>query len=279
MMKRWIVRFGLFAAVIAAIWFYSDGEIVHSARQYIENSDLLTVEARYTPEQIMETQKKVLVGDVTRTFQEPKIGYLPYLLLEVKFVDSNKKTREGIILWGQTDGEMIIDTAKWEKTHGFEDTLQAGATRNDFRVLQALADHKGSMSLDDLHKELRIELPTLDSWLQSTQSKHLTIQKGQEIQLHFEDPRFHVLPQTKLNVPLVTKSNQNTYRIGRHFSRSQIEKIAQAAFGPEFSIRRVQDLYLPFYILQATNPDGSTYTTYWNALNGEQIPGRYLTSR
>ena len=47
---------------------------------------------------------------------------------EVKYTTSDDKTHESIMLWDLTDGEMVINTKNWEKTHGFGDCITADAT-------------------------------------------------------------------------------------------------------------------------------------------------------
>jgi hypothetical protein len=70
----------------------------------------------------------------------------------------------------------------------------------------------------------------------------------------------------------VTKHQKNAPRIARKYSPSQIEKITQAAFGPGFTIRKTNEIYLPIYAISVLNPDGTIFTTYWNALNGKKLP-------
>ena len=57
-------------------------------------------------------------------------------------------------------------------------------------------------------------------------------------------------------------------------SSSQIQKIAKAAFGDDFTVRNTTEVYLPVYSIEVLNPDGSTFTTYWNALTGDRMTSR-----
>ena len=246
--------------------------------QYVGNSDVLTLEARHTAQDIMDNHRSELLGDSKRTFQEPSLKFYPYLLLEVKYLTPDRKSREGVILWGLEDGEMVLNTDNWEKTHGFQDALDAEANRNDFRIINALAAHGGTISRDELLRELRVEPETADLWIDSVRQKHLIVQQGGGYILHFENPKILVTPQTKISQWLVTKPYSHASRVSSKYSKSQIEKLAKAAFGPEFTIRSDKEVFLPVYNIEVLNPDGSILTSYWNALNGQRINPKYMKS-
>lgn len=244
--------------------------------QYVDNRDIVTLEARFLPEQIVEVHRQELLGNEKRTLQNTILKYYPYLLLDVKYPE-NSKTREGVLLWGLNDGEMVLNTETWETTHGFKDCLECQATRSDFKILQALARHQGMMSIDELQKEMPIERDVLNSWIGEAKQKHLILQKGNLLQLHFENPRLLVTPQTKVKQHLVSKPMGEGQKMPRTYSRSQITTITQAAFGNEFKIRSEQEVFLPVYSLEILNPDGSVQTSEWNALTGQRIIPHYLS--
>lgn len=271
---KFIAIFSLIAVFVILGWYMDyNTQMLDGVKNYIENSEILTLEARYTPEQIMEAHIAELLGDRSqRSFGDPNLKFYPYLLMEVKYMQQDRKTKETTILWSQVDGEMVLNTDTWETTHGFEDTISAGATHQDFKILNTLAKKRGALPKDQLAKELNVEPSLLDSWLDSARAKQLIVQKGSDIQLHFENPLFLVLPQTKMNHRLVTKPYTNAQRAPKRFSRSQIEKGAKAAFGAEFTVRNLKEVFLPVYSIPILNPDGSIHTSFWNALNGHQIP-------
>ncbi|MBA3721603.1 MAG: hypothetical protein H0W88_04305 [Parachlamydiaceae bacterium] len=245
--------------------------------QYIENSEISTLESKYTPQQIMEIRRPELLGTGTkRTYQEPAFKYYPYLLLDVKYTE-DKKTREGVLLWSFTDGEMVLNTQTWEKTHGFKDCLECKANRQDFKILQALASQGGALTLEDLQKRMNVERDILEPWVEESKQKHLVVQKGNLIQLHFENPKLLVAPQTQFNHHLVSKPLQNGQRVSKVYSRNQIIEIAKAAFGSDFKIRSEQEIYLPVYSIGVLNPDGSIHTSDWNAITAERIAPKYLS--
>ncbi len=245
--------------------------------QYIDNGEILTFEARYTPERIMEQfGKELALGE--RTFQRSELKYYPYAILDVKYSSPDKRTREGVLLWSLVDGEMVINCDTWDKTHGFEDAINAQASRNDFKILNALAKNKGKASMEQLQRDLQVEEDILQPWLDDSKAKHLVIQKGNEVQLHFQNPRILVVPQTCIAQSMVTKPYNHAQKVSRNYSFNQIEKTAHAAFGQDFKIRSKKELFLPVYSIEMLNPDGSVLTTEWNALNGQRMIPRYLAN-
>ncbi len=144
-----------------AWWSWNHYDKLHEILgDYVEQGEFVTLEARYTPDQIIENHRRELLSDQSRQVQEPAMRFTPYVLMEIKYASPDKRTREGVILWSLTDGEMVIDTENWETTHGFEDALLADATRQDLRIMLALAKNQGSMSYDQLLREMRVEEET-----------------------------------------------------------------------------------------------------------------------
>ncbi len=274
---RWVIAFILICALGIGAWWLTDNQSFYDViGNYVENGEFVTLEARYTPDQIMDTHRQELIADSQHSFQEPSLKFYPYLLMEVKYMQPDKKTREGVILWSMVDGEMVLNTENWEKTHGFEDAIAAGATHEDFKILNALAKNGGKLSQEQLMKDLNLEYETLNEWVNNAKQKHLILQKGNELLLHLQNPKFLVTPQTKITQWLVTKPYNHAQRIAKSFSRSQIEKTAQAAFGHDFTIRNTSEVFLPVYSIEVLNPDGSILTSYWNALNGQRIYPKYV---
>lgn len=265
------------AALIIGGWWYFDNQnhLTGIVQQYVENGEFVTLKVRYTPEQIMEVHRAELLSDDQHSFLEPGLKFHPYALMEVKYTQPDKKSREGMIFWSLVDGEMVLNTENWEKTHGFEDAINADANRNDFKVMHALAKNKGAATIDQLQKELHVEKEVMHPWIESALTKHLIVQKGNEVQLHFQDPKILVQPETKITDWLVKKPYNYTQRVARKYTPSQVEKIAKAAFGEDFTVRRATEVYLPIYSIEVQNPDGSILTSYWNAINGQRISSRF----
>jgi hypothetical protein len=275
-MRKTILILAITALAAGAGWYFNSGEHLSGlVQQYVENGEFTTLKARYSPEQIMEINRKDLLVDNHHAFKDSGLKFHPYVLMEIKYTQPDKKSREGIMLWSLVDGEMVINTDSWEKTHGFEDAINAGANRNDFKLMHALAKTRGAATFEQLQKDLRIEKETLDSWIESAASKHLIVQRGNEIQLHFQDPKLSVVPETKMTDWLVKKPYNHAQRIPGHYSLAQIQKVAKAAYGDDFAVRSSTEVFLPVYSIEVLNPDGSTFTSYWNALTGQRMPLRY----
>jgi hypothetical protein len=235
-----------------------------------------TLEVRHTAESIMESHRRELLADSEHTFLEPKLKFYPYLLMEVKYARTQERTGEGVILWSLVDGEMVINTNTWEKTHGFLDCLSYGADRNDFKVINALSNRGGIMDREGLTRLLNVENEKLDVWIDSCRKKNLIVQNGNNYRLHLQNPKLLVIPETKLDQWLVTKPSKNAPRVPKRYRSTQIETIARSAFGNDFAVRKKTEVFLPVYSIIVQNPDGSQMTTYWNALNGKRIEHPYV---
>lgn len=258
------------------LWNYST-PFRNFIADYVENGEFLTLEAKYTPQQIMDSHKKELLPSSQHVYDDPELKFHPYVLLEVKYTQSDKKTREGVILWSLVDGEMVLNTETWDKSHGFEDAIKAKATASEFKILNALAKYNGTLTRDQLQKELHLDREIFDPWVESAKLKHLVTIRGDLIQLHFQNPKLMVQPQTKINQWFVSKTYNHAQRVSSIYSQKEIENVAKAAFGQDFSIRNASLVFLPVYSIEVLNPDGSVLTSFWNALNGQRIHPRYLS--
>lgn len=260
------------AACYGLWWIASTKPEVKSKVEEIFNAGSFnTLEIRYSANQIMDANRRRLLKDNRHKYLEPSMKFYPYLLLEVKYAVSDKKTREGVILWDLIDGEMVIDTKQWEKTHGFGDCINANTDRHEFRIINTLAYKGGSADRETLSKTLHVENDVLDAWIESCRRKKLIVQTGNRYRLHLENPNLKIVPSTKLDERFVTKPQRNADRIPNRYSPSQIEKMTGAAFGNEFAIRKTTDIYLPVHCIVVQNPDGSIHTSHWNALNGKRL--------
>lgn len=262
-----------------AWWSWNHYDKLHEILgDYVEQGEFVTLEARYTPDQIIENHRRELLSDQSRQVQEPAMRFTPYVLMEIKYASPDKRTREGVILWSLTDGEMVIDTENWETTHGFEDALLADATRQDLRIMLALAKNQGSMSYDQLLREMRVEEETLDPWIMAARQKQLVTVRGNQLQLHFQNPKISVAPFTRIHQALVNKPYAHAKQMPRKYSKSQIERLSKAVFGPDFAVRSAKEVFVPVYEISVLNPDGTIFTTSWNALSGQRIPSKYSST-
>jgi hypothetical protein len=251
-------------------------DLVNKAEEVLSRGSFHTLEIRYTAEQIMTSQRKELLKDNRQQFLAPVLKFYPYLLLEVKYSVSDDRTGEGIMLWDLTDGEMVIDTENWEKTHGFADCIKAGTERHEFKILNILAKKGGISDRETLSRALRVENEILDHWIDNCRKKKLIVQSGNRYRLHLQNPRLRTIPETRITERLVTQPFKNALRAGKRYSISQIEKISKAAFGDDFFIRSATEIYLPIHSIVVENPDASIHTSYWNALSGKKIPDTHF---
>lgn len=254
-------------------WFLFDNNpTIHNfVRERLGSGDFRTLEIRYTAEQIMEAHRHRLLKNEGYTFLEPKLTFYPYLLMEVKYTKDADATGEGVLLWGLTDGEMVIDTTTWEKTHGFEDCLLAKADKNDFKILKTVVAAGGAIDREKLYQKFQVESDILDEWVENCRSKKLIAITGSKLRLHFENPLIEVTPVTRLDEGLVTIPAKYSARANKNYPPSQIKRLTTEAFGSDFAIRKMKEVFLPVYSISVQNPDGSTLTTRWNALNGKRF--------
>jgi len=239
--------------------------------EMLPSSELTTLEIRYTPRQIMESHREELLKSGRHKYLETETKFYPYLLLEVKYSVSPKKTEESLILWDLSDGEMVLNTKGWEKTHGFGDCIAARTTRKEFTILRILAKKGGACEREDILRALHMENETLNALIEGLKRKQLLVASGNRYRLHLQNPNLKVTPITEMHERLVTKTGKNTTKVSKRFSLSQVERLAKAAFGDEFAIRHTTDVYLPVHSIVVQNPDGSLHTSLWNALNGKRI--------
>lgn len=255
------------------LWWVSGNnpDVKTKVEEILDMGNFHTLEVRYTAAQIMEKQRGRLLKDSRHRYLDPVLEFYPYLLMEVKYTLTDDKTHESVVLWDLSDGEMVINTKNWEKTHGFGDCIHADTTSHEFKILNILAKKGGTVDREGLSKTLNVEHEILDGWIDSCRRKKLIVQSGNNYRLHLENPRLRTIPETRIEEWLVTKPYKNAIRLPRHFSTSQIERVAKAAFGNNFAIRKTTDVYLPVHSITVQNPDSSVHTSRWNALNGQRL--------
>lgn len=275
--KRSFMRFLSTLIVLGALGYGAyylnnkQPELKHKAIGMINTRTFHTLEARFTARQIMEKERLTLLKNSEHHYSEPSLRYHPYLLMEVKFTNPNFQTEEGIILWDLIDGEMVLDTQSWGKTHGFSDCINAGASQHEYKILATIAENGGKADKQSLMSSLNMETHLFEAWIDRARRKKLVVQHGNYYRVHLHDPLVNVRPSTLIADPLVTKSSKHNERLNRRYTSSQIKKAAEAAFGSDFAIRTTRDVFLPIYSIPVQSPDGSLRTSHWNALNGKQI--------
>lgn len=272
MLKK-LIYFVLFLAVVGGGYYYlHDNEKVKEYYQdYFNQTSFHTLEIRYSAQGIMQEHQHELLKDSYHTFATPELHFYPYLLLEVKYTRKNNTTAEGVMLWDLRDGEMVTSTVTWEKSHGFEDCINARVDQHDFKIINTLASSGGHLSRKDLSDQIHVDADILDYWLESCHKKKLIVKNGNNFRLHFQKPLIAIVPETTLGHSLVAQTIKNAKQSAKKYSQKQIERIAHLAFGTDFTIRKSTEIFLPVYKIDILNPDGSVLSTYWNALTGQQM--------
>ena len=265
----------LVSLAVAAYGFWwvagSHPEVKNKVEEILDIGHFHTLEVRFSANQIMDKHRRELLKDNKHRFLEPVLEFYPYLLMEVKYTSHDERTHESVLLWDMTDGEMVINTKDWEKTHGFGDCISVDTSAQEFKIINILSRKGGAVDRDGLSKALSVDHPILDGWIDSCRRKKLIVQSGNNYRLHLQNPRLRTVPETRIEEWLVTKPYKSAVRLPRLFSTSQIEKVSRAAFGQNFAIRKTTDVYLPVYSIVVQNPDGSVHTSRWNALNGRRL--------
>ena len=269
------IIFSLFSlgALVYGLWWtsYNKPDWKNKVEDVLNIGHFHTLEIRYTAEQIMESQQKILLKDPKYQYLEPSLKFYPYLLLEVKYSASDAKTKEGIILWDLTDGEMVVNAKDWDKTHGFADCINANVDRREFKIINAIAQRGGVINREDLRKNIHVETDVIDALIETCRRKKLIVQYGGRYRLHLENPKLKITPSTLIEERLVTQPYRQAICVSRRYSLSQIERITSSAFGEDFAIRKTASVYLPVHCIVVQNPDGSLHTSHWNALNGKPL--------
>ena len=235
----------------------------------IHSRDFHTLEVRFSADDIMKRHKNELLKGKGYSYLEPKLTFYPYLMMDMKFSRDQIFTEEGMLLWGLYDGEMVVDTGTWERSHGFEDCLLARATKNDFKVLRAILQMGSSIDREQLYKKFKVEPESVDKWVASCRDKKLIVSAGNKFRIHLQNPQIEMVPITHLAEPLVTQPTKSAVKVNKRYGVSQIKNLTEIAFGNNFAIRKMQQVFLPVYQISIQNPDGSIRITHWNALNGK----------
>lgn len=234
--------------------------------------EMIALEARFSEKQLSEKlQGSIPTGDIATTSTTRE--YHPHLLMEVKFVKGPSETGEGILLWSLEDGEMVLRTGKWTTTHGFADCLDCGASRDDLRILNALAKRGGRLDRNAILKEIHADPEQIDNWLESCRHKQLIVQQGNNYRIHLQDPVWTFQPTTNIDIPLVQRGLARGSRVAKRYTAGQIEGMAQFVFGTDFAVRSKKEVYLPIYLIEVHNEDGSKKSMRWNAFSGEPFKG------
>ncbi|MCE5293344.1 MAG: hypothetical protein LLF94_01855 [Chlamydiales bacterium] len=270
--KRFFI-FGILALIaVGGFWALEERPEISQYFDFgTKSANLQTFELVHPPEAIMQRMQKELLRTPEHSFAKPYVQFSPMLMLHVKYSPNQKLTEEADCLWDQNTAEMVLDTATFETTHGFQDCMNQQANEEDFRILHALAKHSGSLNKDKLASELGMDIDVLSNQLATLKRKHLIVQKQDMVTLHFQSPLLKTVPKTNQQLSFVEKQVPKESRLNAKYSKSQIQKLAQDAFGTDFAIRSSKEVYLPIVVVVVQNPDGSELKTFFNGVTGKRI--------
>lgn len=235
--------------------------------------EVLLFEPRFTAEQIIQSQSGQALFSETNDLQEPRLELHPYLLMEVKYLKNNQSL-EATVLWSLTQAEILLDSNRWQMTHGYYDCLLHGANAQEMTIVNALAQHGGNLDREALLRLIHRSDEQLDKWLHQCMKKQLVVQLGNTYRLHLQNPKLAHEPKSLLSSPLRKKNLGFAKVIIPKYRPQALIDLSHAAFGPGFSVRRQSMVYLPVYTIQVNFADGSTTTSKWNAHTGRilEIP-------
>lgn len=257
-------------------WFWQNNPEVRDfasdfVNKQLSQKEFQTLELRYTADQIMNTSRSDLIRDRKYKYLEPQLKFYPYVLLDVKFSRTPEKTEEGTMLWSLVDGEFILDTKTWEKSHGYQDCINAKVTKAEFLVLNMLASQEGLVPRKQLASLTGSDPHAIENTINSCKRKKLIVESKNGLRLHFDQPKLATYPVTNFDQPFVTKSYTSAVTVARNYTISQIKTLAEAAFGKDFAIRDAKEVFLPIYTIEVQNPDSTIKTAHFNAVNGSRM--------
>lgn len=276
-MFRYFISFLVVVAVGYGIWvMYENKEEVSSyLPSSVKQKTVLTFATRFSSDDILNTNKQELLPAPEYSVQKTALTYFPYILFDAKCSHTESTTEDSKLVFSLENAELVLDTSTFETTHGFEDCLNAKATNDDFRILLVLEKNGGTMSKEALAKDLGLDFDHFMHELDILRKKQLIVTKGDSVRIHLENPRLKIPPRTIIASPLVTKTISRQDIFHASYSKGAIRKLAKAAFGKDFTIKKEQEIYIPFYEITVKNPDDSIHKTYWNALTGKKLEWVY----
>jgi hypothetical protein len=262
-----------------AFVFFEKPDLYKQILGYFQNESFSSLEVRFTEEQILKKEGASLLRDKRQSFLPAVLEFYPYALFEIKYAAPDDKTYEGLLLWGLSDGEIVLDTTTWETTNGYADCLESRADKQDLAIIRALYRAPGQMLVEEsLGQASGLKKELLPNFLEKCKKKKLIVQTRGAYRLHLFEPKLTRLPETKINQWLITKSYNSQEKVSKKFSLRAVEKMAHIAFDNELYIKNVQEIYLPVYRLTVQNPDGTRLIAHYNALNGMPLHIKRLYS-
>lgn len=248
-------------------------DLKQKAEEWLDFRSTTAFTIHFDSAQVIDLHQKKLLKEKGSRCLQPELKFQPYLLIEAKYLDQKKRTKESLMLWDLSDGEMVLNAKTWDKTHGFADCILSRAHQQEFKLIHAIAEKGGQCDTGTLLDKSGLEMAILEPVLQGCLRKNLLVQTGaNRYRLHLESPKLTSTPETTLSMQLTTQSHKRVERSQKYFSAAQVTRILQVAFGEDFSIRRATEVYLPIYQIPVQKTNGTCQTYYFNGVTGGEIP-------
>lgn len=229
---------------------------------FLSSTEHNVIHPLYSPDQLASKYN---------TDSETDVEYKPLLILTIKYADTAYTTGEGTLLWDLTDGEIILNTNTWEKSHGLGDCIRMGATKQDCKVVLAMARKGGQLPRESLRRALRIDADLLDQWIEQCRQKKLLVPSGNGYRLHMQNPKMPKRPITIMDETIATFTTKKVSLPQVNFDEEAISDFATAYFGSDFAIQKAEVALLPIYVFTSESSSGRLQTNRVNAVTGNTL--------
>lgn len=257
-----------------SLWWFTDKPSIGLPAQVekiFEANRAYAFKTRFGAEQIIDTHRKEILKGSHDKLLQGTTKFYPYALLEVKYRPSSYRTKEGYILWDLTDGEMVLDTQNWKKSHGFADFIRAGISEKELKALACIIRNGGSADLIKLQKESHLPDNFLQTVLRTLERKSLIYFAKEQWRLHISKPLFPKSAETYTKEKFAFEQSKVANKLPKRFSLNQAERLAKMVFGSRFAVRSSMLIYLPVHSMNIQKEDGSIEMSDWNAWTGKRF--------
>ncbi|WP_108623957.1 hypothetical protein [Candidatus Similichlamydia epinepheli] len=201
---------------------------------------------------------------------EMKRELIPYIELKVKYSPKPLTTEEKMALWSLHNGEMVVSTKTWQKTHGLGDCLRGKVGVEEMRLLKELVRKRRPTSLDQLIKQTHTpeEMKQASLIVDRCLEKGLLIKKNSLLQIHIKQPKWPNKPFTDTNRSLSYAPCDNFLAFRAQFSDKEIARLMEVLFeDQQLKVQSYRMIFVPIYLMMFEQK-GERKTIYLNGLTG-----------
>ncbi|RDB31734.1 hypothetical protein [Candidatus Similichlamydia laticola] len=196
--------------------------------------------------------------------------FVPYLKLRANHIQESLSVESGVILWSLRDGEMVLNTKTWGKTHGLGDCLRARVNAKELQLLRFVSQQeRHTIALSRLQNIFRQQgEKQTELALESCIDKGLLVRQGSHVMLYFHNPIWPSLPYTQENRLIAWTSLERRQTIQAMFHAENVLPFIEQLFvGKQLRVRSYQIVFLPIYRL-LFKWKGETQSLYLNGITG-----------